>query len=324
MWLAAVILVILGFVILLLFIYNLGIGKYAEDRACEASVLARATSPDAAQRAIPLKCTTKKICLSQEGKDCPAFIGEDAENVKLSGDILLAKDKIEKETADAIYYCWKNMKEGKLDISGGGKNLKEIASNSLGLQYETSTCVVCDRIALAPDVMQNKALLNEIDVNGYMENHFAPGSEELSYIEALTDSQMSSYTAEFEKGLTQSENPTDEIAIIFMQIFTKEGAVDAGLDAAKKTGTFIVGGSLGLGSLGILTLPGAILSIATVAGTGSIAAFQTWRSKQVSLARCEEFTTEEKAQNGCSVVTAFDYHDIENLNNYCGRVEGLA
>src|SRR3989344_6928981 len=74
------ILVIAGFVVVLYFILNaLNLGGETTEDICAFSVLTRATSPQTTSAYIPLKCTTKKICLSDKG-DCEDFNGE--ENVK--------------------------------------------------------------------------------------------------------------------------------------------------------------------------------------------------------------------------------------------------
>src|SRR3989344_3248991 len=115
-----IILAVAGFLIVFGFIfYGIDLKQLSEDEICELSVIARATAPNEAERLLPLKCTTKKLCLSQNKEDCPEFKGEEYAKLSLSKDNEEAAREIEKQTADALLECWSKMGEGKLDLFGG-------------------------------------------------------------------------------------------------------------------------------------------------------------------------------------------------------------
>jgi len=108
--------------------YNLRPLAENGDQICRFSVLLRATSPEAAQSFIPLKCSTQKICITLNGSRCDAqFAGEkDVTIVELKGsgsslneaEISDAAKIIEMTSADAMLNCWNNMYGGKFDLFG--------------------------------------------------------------------------------------------------------------------------------------------------------------------------------------------------------------
>ena len=71
-----VIAAIVGFIAVLIFLGKLGFQNYGSNEVCSLSVLSRATTPSGTQNYVPLKCNTKKTCLTQGG-DCGQFAGED-------------------------------------------------------------------------------------------------------------------------------------------------------------------------------------------------------------------------------------------------------
>jgi hypothetical protein len=142
----------------------------------------------------------------------------------------------------------------------------------------------------------------------------------------MTNDHVRSYTGDSIQSFIdeEAETTTDEIGVIFMQIQTEKGILESATGTATGVGGFILAGSAGLGASGALLNPyvgGA--AIAATAASGGIAALQTWQNRQVSLGYCGELTdTQEEGLKGCSIVTTFDYHNIEKLNKFCGRVEG--
>jgi hypothetical protein len=324
---AGIILTIAGFIIALLFLlFILDIKSFSQDEICRLSVLTRATTPTAVERFSPLKCSTKKICFTN-GKDCGQFIGEeDIEEIKLPADEEAAAKKIEEETANAMYDCWKMMGEGKLDVFGGRDSG---VWNLIGLdkwQNAHTACLLCSRLAISDDVNEN--VLQKVDVNSYMENAQVPDSSGDTYLQKFTDNQIQSYPREFRQNFGQENEDkpeaTNQISLLFMQISTKEGAVQSGVETGVKSAAFVFGTTSALGPFGkVLTLGkgGIIAGVAGLAG-GGIAAFQTYRSRQVSAAYCGEFTSVDSGRNGCSVVTAFDYNKVQYINDYCSVIEG--
>jgi len=65
------VLAILGLVIALLLWSLFKDTADVSDETCHLSVLSRGTAPDSLQAFVPLKCTTKKICITQKSrKEC--------------------------------------------------------------------------------------------------------------------------------------------------------------------------------------------------------------------------------------------------------------
>src|SRR3989344_7846855 len=67
---------LLGFVLVLALLVQLYfLNDISDYEICHTSVISRATTPQAESQYVPLKCNTKKICLTSD-KDCVQFIGE--------------------------------------------------------------------------------------------------------------------------------------------------------------------------------------------------------------------------------------------------------
>jgi hypothetical protein len=322
MQIGTLILAIAGFIIALIFLLVvLDINTLSQEEVCRLSVLTRATAPESLQRLAPIKCTTQKICLS-ESDDCLQFIGE--KNIKPV--TVQSEETIEAEIANAMYDCWSIMGEGKLDVFGGGTDTGILNSLSINnLFAKKTTCIICSRLALSDELQKENELLKNVDVSNYLETHQVPNSEK-TYLQTFTDGQSKSYSREFREDLTnENENvpPTNEIAIIFMQINSEESPWEAGTDTAGRTGAFIFASTTGVGPLGVFSLPeGTAFSVITAVTTGSIAAIQTYRSREVSAGYCGEFTSVSESRKGCSVVVPFDYNKISEINQYCSIIEG--
>ncbi|MFH1290520.1 MAG: hypothetical protein ABIH92_03870 [Nanoarchaeota archaeon] len=332
---AKIVLAIAGFVIALFFLFFiLDLKDFSSDEICRLSILTRATTPDEVERYAPIKCTTKKICLT-EGEDCDQFIGE-TKNLADPIDLPRGQDekrgksnaavKIEETVAKSMLDCWKMMGEGKMDLFGGSDMgpLNLIDANHL-IRKETS-CIICSRLAIADDV--DPEILKEIDLNNYLEKEKVPNSEDgHTYIEEFTDRQVRAYPRDFEADLEENATtytPTREIAVLFMQINTEATATEAGLSTGLKSAAFVFGTTTkGLGPLGVLSIkPASILSSIVGVGTGLIAGFQTYESRNIAAGYCGEFTSTEQKRNGCSVLTTFDYNQVDKINDYCWILEG--
>ena len=107
-----IILVIAGFVVILLFIPSIMevFGSGGDNRElCKLSVISRAATASGAQQAIPLRCSTERVCISKSGgsDSCTQFAGESVRSsVRLDGDVEKDKDIIEKEIGDGMVEWW--------------------------------------------------------------------------------------------------------------------------------------------------------------------------------------------------------------------------
>lgn len=326
---ATLTLTIAAFIIAALFLLLfLDLDNLSQREVCHLSVLTRATSPDALERLAPLKCETQKICLSMGG-NCEKQFGEGENIAKI---MVNSREEIEREIAYEMYDCWSMMGQGKLDIFGGKKSGFATSLDPSRVFGEAkTTCLMCSRIALSKEILENEELMESIDVNTYMETHQVPGSE-LTYLQTFTDEQVRSYPREMRESLRNDTNvtETDQIAIIFMQILTEATPYEAGTRTATEAGGFVLAAGYGTGALGkLLTmnwLTSALVvggAAAGVAGVGGLAAFQTYRSQQVAAGYCGELTSvDEDANKGCSVVTPFDYNQKLALKDFCAKFEG--
>jgi hypothetical protein len=333
------ILAIAAFLVVLVFLGLFKDSVNPNDEGCRFSVLTRATTPSAAQAAIPLKCTTKKICISESGKSdaCKEFLGEkNVVGVDLKGTLEQKKELIEKTSADAFYSCWNMMGRGKLDLFGtfGGYYGKQ----------QKNTCVVCSRIAFS-GVDEN--LLRQIDVQNYMKNNNAPNSN-LKYVSALADDAGTKTFSSFKvKDFSNQQLNTDtprinldsssgtQIAITFSQIKQigwQEALKNYGYSVVG--GTFLISEISGVKSVGGLALkatgPWGLAVAAAGVGVGAaVVGFNAAENQATAVGFCGPFTSSlsvdelNKAggDSGCSLVQANPY-SISNMNNLCANIQG--
>ena len=331
-FLITIIFAIVGFMIVAYFLFGSNLSKYTEDEVCKLSVLSRATAPSAAQGAIPLKCTTKKICLTND-KNCEhSFAGEKPQVIKLGDD---AKKTIEKTSADAMYDCWKMMGEGKLDLFGE-------FSQDIGLDSATPTCVICSRIAVDEGVLVET--LNQVDINKYMEDTIIPELG-VNYISAFTGKGAVSYAKqdavkaeEFGKLGKLEENGKEiklegnkdnrELAIVFMQIKPKN-VKDVLSNMLEIGGT--VAGATFLSPVGSLARPLVLNPVGgglAVVGAVSIAGYGTYsasRGQTAAAGYCGDFvsnTKDKDARQGCSIVQGINYN-VKDINKVCPKIQGM-
>ena len=354
--LVLLILTVLGFALILLFLFGLQGLFSTEDEFCRLSVLKRATAQEAAGAAgkgvaaafIPLQCQTKKVCVTAGG-DCEgSFAGEEPEQVRVkSGEIQDGKETkpsvqhtVEQTLSEEFFRCWQMMGQGKLDLFGAG-------SAEFGLSQDKNVCVICSRIALDEGLTDAGSRfrpgVEKVDVEKYMKEHVVPGTEE-SYWEYFKDVHTATYvgvrTDEGQKNLedgldetkkeelqVQNDGPV-EVAIVFSQIKTqdygdvftrlgKAGLLIGGASAVTAPGT-----TLKVLSRALLTKAGLIVAI-PVAAAGSYFVWSNVRAgKSTAAARCGAFTSQADAEaSGCSLVQLVPY-TVENINSLCQQLEG--
>lgn len=338
-FLITVLLAIIGFGIILYFLLNIDFNRQTEEEICKLSVLSRATSPELAQSGVPLKCGTRKVCLTQRGECSKNFAGENPEIVELSSNEQEAKKQIEKISADAILNCWKMMGEGKLDLFGSLKA-------QFGWEEQKPTCVICSRIAIDESFPGGsegnvRKTLEGIDINKYMEEN--PVSElGVNYISALTGGGAVSYakhdpvnvkafrefiiSKEFKLEVDGARNsePNRELAIVFMQ-FKPKNTKDV-LDSYIKWGGTVAGATflspIGIAARPIITNPigGGLVAL----GIGSVVGYGMYNAYQGQLAAvnyCGPFTSNKKGIEGCSMVQGINYN-FRDINKICPNIQG--
>lgn len=200
---------IIGFIVVLVFVGGLFLllKGSSEDDLCKLSILSRATSPiESVQEAIPIKCTTKKLCFGQGNEKCnQQFAGEKKINFvklpKINGindkeNIKKASRIIEKESAEKMYECWKLMGEGKLDLFNGVKE-------QIGFKKKGTSCVICSRLAIDSSINDEivKELGMEIDINEYMRTAPIVQGSKLTYLQAFLNSKDVQGYSKVEEGI---------------------------------------------------------------------------------------------------------------------------
>lgn len=337
------VIVIIGFAIIIGFILlKLDLFGQTEDEICELSVLGRATSPDVLQSAAPLKCNTKKICLTRDGDCRKNFAGENPKVIKLAKDENDAIKQIEKTTADALLNCWRMMGEGKLDLFGSFKR-------EFGWDNYQATCVICSRIAIDggfPGEGKNdeevKKVLNErININKYMQENTIPELG-VNYISALTKGGAVSYakrdaiqedafdkfvkenTVQIKLGEEKKDIPNRELAIVFMQFNTKNPSnVASNILQMGATGIGATFMTPIIGNVGraIVSNPvGAGLAVATAAGVVGYGMYNAYQGQLAAAGYCGPFTSSD-GKAGCSIVQGINYN-YKDINKICPQIQG--
>ncbi len=330
-YIVSTLLIVIGFVIGVLLLSRLEFNEFSGDEACRVSVLTRATAPEAIARYAPLKCTTHKICFTKKlfGGKCEQFAGEEGvKTVRLWGmSSESAAEKIEEIAAKEMFTCWSMMGQGKLDLFAepATADIFKEAGKALNIQQAKSSCVICGRLALDEELKKDVEILDKVNINEYMASTPVPGSS-LTYLQALTDQGVRSFPQEFKIGLGADgkKKSTDQMGIVFMQIRTDESPEDAFQKGFIGGTGFVLGGGYALGGLGkLVSLPGILFTVGTGAIAGGVAAFGAQRDQTISAGYCGQFTSVEQSRLGCSITTVLDYNNIEEINNFCKRLEGM-
>ena len=321
----AIVLIIAGFIVLILFIPSLvkifGTGESSRE-ICHLSVIARASTP-LGESLIPLKCAAEKVCISESGRDdaCKEFAGiKNVREVKLKGNEEEKARIIEKELADSMLFCWYMLGEGKLDLFRKVSDIQLIPS----FDEVKPKCVVCSRIAIADDVPQN--VRDKVDVNEYMAYERPSEIVEYTYLQLMTDVGITVPPKnEISDGAGSLQN---QIGILFSQIKIQKGVFEAAGGTAVTS--FVAYKSLSIVPfLGKITSSkqGKVFGVIASVVAGGLSGAVTYQGQINAIGHCQDFVeTKELQSKGCSVVRAIEWteENIDKLNNkYCaGDREG--
>ncbi len=326
---------IVSFSILVYFLIVSNLKGNTEDEVCKLSVLTRATSPDIAQRLVPLKCRTKKICFSL-GDDCKAFLGDkDVTNIKLPSNPEEAANKIEEISADALYTCWRLMGEGKLNLFAGiEKDYKNFISDFFKIDEAKPYCVMCSRLAVSENLKKHPEILSKVNLLDYMEKTKIKETGK-TYVQTFTDKQVNSFPPLPPADFGNSKKQTDQIAITYMQLLVKDRDVlKTAYDKGVSSGlTVLIGGTqlqtlnpFGALSKGFGFKETAIAAIVTGGISGVSAGYSAWNNQIIAGQYCGEITgidsEEQNLKYGCSVVAPLDFNNVESNNQLCTKIEG--
>ncbi len=327
---------VLAFLIVLGFLVYLGFKEAAQEDICKLSVLSRGTSPEAAQASIPLKCTTKKICLSDgKGKCEDSLAGEEEiEIVNLPKDKDKSARLIEETSAKAMYNCWQMMGGGKIDIFGS-------YAKSRGFDVTGPTCVICSRVAIDKGI--GKEVMDKIDVHRYMKENRIPDGD-LTFLQSFTDRSVNAYPYVsrnlFEDTNIATPEKSDkiedvrvngrEIALVFMQIRSKKVSdvlTNLGGDALLVAGGAFITPPVRKAAPKILSFrTTGVLGIGVILGTAGMASINAYSGQMIAAGYCGALTSTVQDKRlddeGCSIVEAVPY-DFRAINTMCQEIGGM-
>ncbi len=308
---------LLGFVLVLALLVQLYfLNDISDYEICHTSVISRATTPQAESQYVPLKCNTKKICLTSD-KDCNQFTGESkVTKLKIEEGSPASTTKIEETMANAMYDCWSMMGEGKLDLFNGG------VRKYTNWDSQKVTCLICSRIAIN---VKDEKVIKDVNINDYMKNTPIPGKS-FTYLNVFTDRGTNSYAKATVKpedvSKTLPQTSINEYTVVFSQI--KPEGYDSALTKLLSFGATVAGGTFMTPGIRTIVSSPAGLAIALAGGAGVTlyAMSNVYEGKVASAGFCGEFTSTDNAeQNGCSTVQILPY-DVNTLNSICPQLEG--
>ncbi len=342
--LVTIIILIIGFVVVLFFYFQLKGEQRADREACHQSVIYRATLPTIAKSYVPLKCKTQKICFTTGGGAC-----EDFANTKRVTKIKVKKGdegetQIERAISQEIVECWKMMGEGKVSV------FTNWLAETYGIGSVGSSCIICSRIAFDKENLEKSEInLKEIDVMKYMMTHAVP-DKDISYygyiagegglISVKDDIQIIDIDevktddgTELKLGnnlnidledVPQEAADTEELAVVFMQV-----SAPSHTGVIKNTlSTLGIGYGVSFGlapkiigktAVAALKSPWTWIAIA-IAGAyqqGSVA-----YNRAITAGYCGDVSSGGEERDGCSVVRTINYN-IEDISKYCSVVESI-
>lgn len=350
-----IILLVVGFIILLIFYYNIGGTGTIDQQICHESVIFRATLPSLTQDYIPLKCKTQKYCITNRliGNNCSSFTGEKG----ITKVRVTSTNDIEKLYAQEILKCWQMMGEGKVSLFSQG------VAKTFGIGSVYPSCAICSRIAIDVDsINKSKIDLSDVNVYEYMLTHKVP-SKEISYYEAIATENPSTLSLsntislnpitkttvngkdsiiagnQQNVSLSAISNDSKEIysnkenAILFMQISAPEqggsilniGKVLIGTAAATHVLAPTVSWQADKAVAKVCTSGGWVGPVLCLGAAAIAVAFQQGNvahQRSVTAGYCGDISTGTDARNGCSVVRPIEYN-ITDVSKYCSVIETI-
>jgi len=161
------IVLIVSFVVILIFLFQLNLGKTTDQESCHNSVVER-SSAVLPKSAIPLNCKQQYICITKDGS-CEKVTSPQIENVK-------TKEEVYAVLANQMADCWWMFGEGKLNYLGGD------------LQPQMY-CSICAQISFDNSVdMFPNGEINKREFYNYLAITNASGKD-MSYLDYLLGKQ---------------------------------------------------------------------------------------------------------------------------------------
>ena len=164
--LATIIIIIISALILIFFLGQFSglFGEQIDKETCHTSVVLRGQQSligEATKRAIPLRCKTAYKCLSMGGK-CP----EDYTKIEVRDE-----EDIKREIANAMYDCWWQLGEGKINF---------LKSEWMG----KNTCLFCSLISFDNKIQEKYSEIK--DLSNYIAKTNIP-EKNITYLQYLSN-----------------------------------------------------------------------------------------------------------------------------------------
>jgi hypothetical protein len=345
-WIIGIILLLVGFVILLFIYYQFNFQSTTTTDVCHTSVILRGSSPSLTQSYFPLKCQTQKICIVSKSfsGSCEEFKNEKGIIYEKVEDNELGLRQIEKVYADHILDCWSMMGEGKIDLFSS-YFVKNYGIS--GLEGVSPSCVICSRVAIDKKSF-SKADLSNINILNYMETHYVPNGDKLTYVNYMSGSNSAISFGINQDNLPQIEkydengkiispvkldtiNSTSsqevpETAILFMQISgppsSLEGVTNVLSDAGIILGTSaVISPKITFSAISTAVKSWPVTLFSLVVG-GSYQQGSIYFNRGFTASYCGDNTLGEEAMRSCSVVRAVNYN-VKDIVQYCPNIESI-
>jgi len=163
--LVTIIILIASFVIVLLLLFRLDLGKVTEDEICHNSVVLTAMGKSLVSE---LDCKTSYVCISG-GEDCEGIIPTDTIEINLEGE----DEEIKKEIMDALARemanCWWMFGEGELAY--------------MGTDFQGDHCALCSIIKFDSSIQEKFSEITYTEFYTYLASKEKDESQ--TYLEYL-------------------------------------------------------------------------------------------------------------------------------------------
>tara|TARA_Y100000310_G_scaffold270038_1_gene283635 strand:- start:2877 stop:4007 length:1131 start_codon:yes stop_codon:yes gene_type:complete len=290
-YVAGIILLLIGAALLFLVI-NQFTNVSIDREACKASVVSRASLPVAGKGYVPLNCRTEKICITGKffgGKCDELKNAEGVETIRV-GNNEAGLNQIQKIYAESITECWNMMGRGRVSL------FAQSTVNYYGVGEIYPTCVVCSRIAIDRDSLDNVPF-EDMNVREYMMRYAVPGKD-MTYFDFMMgegympvdvgdsvsipdvkevrigegeDERTGLESGEGDEGFVAKELEGDgrkipETAVVFMQITAPSHLKVIASTAASVVGVAGVGAGVGGATVASVSFVPGVKQIAKKAG----------------------------------------------------------
>ena len=241
------IILLVGFIVVLYFLFRLNLGKESDIEVCHNSVIMRGSSVVPTD-AIPLKCSRSYICITKDGS-CEKMTKPEIKKVK-------TEEEIYEVLAEEMANCWWMFGEGKVNYVG--KDFKE-----------NLYCSICSQISFDNSLEEIEGMNGEISQQKFYSFLEKKQMQEKgqSYLYYLTGySNMNSFQSYVSTNGIDFRNLDLNKQYFILTGITSEvgvwkwagiGAAGLGLIAAPFTGgaslgisALIIGGSVTAGGIG--------------------------------------------------------------------------